>query len=184
MGLCVYGMYMIPTRSKVLDFCRCYENFATFFLTKCFLQREKKCPAKVSGCIIKRSAVGDSRKISPILRFFLEITMFFFGFLLDPLRGPDFSDPPKTSARNFLTAFWFLSFDKWMSQKHSWHLPVFGHVLRWCSRLNHDKSITIWGEYFEHTFSHHFHSANLSRFTHLHSGTNKTCKNDDFLRWN
>lgn len=121
---------------------------------------------------------------SPILLFFLESTLFFFRFLLDPLRGPDFSDPPKTSARNFLTAFWFLSFDTWMSQKHSWHLPVFGHVLRWCSRLNHDKSITIWGEYFEHTFSHHFHSANLSRFTHLHSGTNKTCKNDDFLRWN
>ena len=135
--------------------------------------------------VLSREVLSEiPRKISPILRFFLEITMFFFGFLLDPLRGPDFSDPPKTSARNFLTAFWFLSFDKWMSQKHSWHLPVFGHVLRWCSRLNHDKSITILGEYFEHTFSHHFHSANLSRFTHLHSGTNKTCKNDDFLRWN
>lgn len=178
-------MYMIPTRSKVLDLYRCYENFTTFFSDQMlpaawkkmsyqglWMYYQEKCCRRFPG------------KSLPFCVFFLEITMFFFGFLLDPLRGPDFSDPPKTSARNFLTAFWFLSFDKWMSQKHSWHLPVFGHVLRWCSRLNHDKSITILGEYFEHTFSHHFHSANLSRFTHLHSGTNKTCKNDDFLRWN
>lgn len=173
-----------PQDLKCLTFAGVMNILPPFFLTKCFLRREKNVLPR-SLDVLSREVLSEiPRKISPILRFFLEITMFFFGFLLDPLRGPDFSDPPKTSARNFLTAFWFLSFDKWMSQKHSWHLPVFGHVLRWCSRLNHDKSITIWGEYFEHTFSHHFHSANLSRFTHLHSGTNKTCKNDDFLRWN
>lgn len=137
--------------------------------------------------VLSREVLSEiPRKITAFRARFSWSHDVFYGFFLDffwtHLRVLIFQTLPRHQPGTFSQFFDFCPLISGCGRNthDSWHLPVFGRVLRWCLRLNHDKSITICGEHFENTFSNHFHSAHLSKF----SGTNRTRNNDEFLRWN